>query len=281
MKNPTVTPLFSKRKLLIPIVVLMLFSLVVPLAHATDEAITNGSFETGLTAWNYYTDGFGTYDDFHISTDDKYLGNYGVHVPYSADGIGCLIIQNFTVPIEVESLLNFTTWVKGGEGDGTYWAGMVFNESGWITNMLVLGAAGSPSWTQLYLDDFSAYTGEKVSAITVTAYGGDDAGEDTYFDVVSLEVTEGAGSDWIDYEDPTGYTVTLNRLIEFCVPILVVLLPAALLCFITRRVDKWMILIGVTIGAGLGYYFGLVPMWIVFLVTIGLIGMAYQSVRGR
>lgn len=276
------TPFFSsKRRLAFFAVMLLLIlsSVLVSTAMATDEAITNGGFESGLTRWDIYEDGFGAYDDFHISIDDVYSGNYGVHVPDSAEGLGCLIIQNLTVPIDVENLINFTAWVKGGVGDGTFWAGLVFTTSGWDTNLIVLDAAGSAGWTQLYCDDFSSFTGEKITAITVTAYGGDEAGEDTYFDAVSLEVTEGAGSDWGEYTYTEGYGATFTKFMEFVIPVGIIILPAALLCLITRRVDKWLIIIGVVMGTALGAYFTLVPLWVVFLVTIGLIGMVYSEVR--
>lgn len=81
-----------------------------------------------------------------------------------------------------------------------------------------------------------------------------------------------------------GYTGTSDEFIaafmQFIVPLLVILLPAILLVVFTRSTDKWILLIGLTIGIGLGYAFGLVPLWLVFLIVIGLIGMAYQSVRG-
>lgn len=246
---------------------------------ATDEAITNGGFESSMLKWNIYTDEFGTYDDFHIAADGAYTGSLGVHTPVGG-ALGCIIVQNFTTPILVESLLNFTIWVKGGVGDGTMWAGLVFNTTGWIDNLLVLGAAGSADWTQLSLDSFAGYAGEKVSAITVTAYGGDSEGEDVYFDVVSLEVVEGAGGDFVDWTGTGAYDVMIQNFASFAVPIVVMMLPVVLLMVVTRSMSKWILLIGLTIGAGLGYYFAMVPLWLVFLVVIGLIGMAYQSVRG-
>lgn len=82
--------------------------------------------------------------------------------------------------------------------------------------------------------------------------------------------------------DTTTYDSIISGFVTFMVPLIVILLPAFLLCFITRKVDKWLLLIGLAIGAGLGYYLmpTYVPLWLVFLITIGLIGMAYQSVRG-
>lgn len=81
--------------------------------------------------------------------------------------------------------------------------------------------------------------------------------------------------------DYSNYDSMIEAFTGFMVPLILILLPPALLCFITRRVDKWLIIIGLTIGAALLYIFlGTQYLWLVFLVTIGLIGMAYQSVRG-
>lgn len=106
--------------------------------------------------------------------------------------------------------------------------------------------------------------------------------------IATIYTTDTEGGVGEEPETPggdSGYTwTTYDELIEdfvaFVVPVVIIFLPAILLCFITRRWDKWLILIGLAIGVGLGFYFGMVPLWLVFLVTIGLIGMAYQSVRG-
>lgn len=267
------------KKPLIIILTLVLISVFAVQALATDEAVTNGGFESGTTRWNTVTDGFGTYDDWSLNSDGAYTGSLGVDIP-EGGALGCLIVQNLTHPILVSDLINFTVWVKGGVGDGTFWAGLVFNSTGWIDNLVVLGAGGSATWTQLYRTDFSAYAGEQITAITVTGYGGESADETVQFDVVSLEVAEGAGGEWIDFTQPGVYDELIADLVGFVVPIVIVLLPAILLITITRSTDKWILLIGITIGAGLGYFFNLVPVWVVFLVVIGLIGMAYQSVRG-
>lgn len=79
----------------------------------------------------------------------------------------------------------------------------------------------------------------------------------------------------------SGMDAIIDNFIDFVVPMLVVLLPALLLVFITRRADKWLILIGLAIGVGLGYYFDMVPAWLLFLVAIGMIGLAYSEVRGN
>lgn len=65
--------------------------------------------------------------------------------------------------------------------------------------------------------------------------------------------------------------------VNFLIPVAIMLLPALLLWWLGGR-GKWPILIGLAIGTGLGYFFGYVPIWLVFLVAIGLIGMAYSDV---
>lgn len=95
---------------------------------------------------------------------------------------------------------------------------------------------------------------------------------------VNVQSTEGTPT-----PSPFGdaeWDATIANFTSFVVPLFVVILPMLLLMLITKSHDKWVILIGITIGVGLGYYFSMVPLWLVFLVTIGLIGMAYQSVRG-
>lgn len=92
---------------------------------------------------------------------------------------------------------------------------------------------------------------------------------------------EGGGEPYTPPEtaDTSSWDTIITSFTGFMVPLVVTLTPAFLLVFLTGRVDKWLLLIGLAIGAGLGFYFGMVPLWLVFLITIGLIGMAYQSVR--
>lgn len=70
----------------------------------------------------------------------------------------------------------------------------------------------------------------------------------------------------------------MNSLIDYAIPVVVTLLPVLFIWLLGGR-GKWPMLIGVTIGVGVGYVFGLVPVWLVFLVSIAIVGMAYQSVR--
>lgn len=71
-----------------------------------------------------------------------------------------------------------------------------------------------------------------------------------------------------------------NSFVNFLVPVLVMTLPAMLLWWLGGR-GKWPLLIGLAIGTGLGYVFiAGFPLWLVFLVAIGIIGMAYSDVSG-
>lgn len=85
--------------------------------------------------------------------------------------------------------------------------------------------------------------------------------------------TEGSG--WTTSET----SELIGNAMEFLVPVVVIMLPAVLFVILFKRTDKWLILIGLAIGVGLGYYFFNIPIWLVFLVAIGLIGLAYSEVR--
>lgn len=76
----------------------------------------------------------------------------------------------------------------------------------------------------------------------------------------------------------TDLETIIRQLTNFIVPLLVMLLPAFLLWWFGGR-GKWPLLIGLAIGTGLAYMFipGF-PVWLVFLVSIGIIGMAYSDV---
>lgn len=70
----------------------------------------------------------------------------------------------------------------------------------------------------------------------------------------------------------------MEALIGYGVPVVVMLLPMIFIWLVGGR-GKWPMLLGISIGTGIGYLFGLVPVWLVFMVSIGVVGFAYQSVR--
>lgn len=77
--------------------------------------------------------------------------------------------------------------------------------------------------------------------------------------------------------DTSDSDAVFNALIGYMIPIVVMLLPAVFMWLIGGR-GKWPLLIGIAIGSGIGYLFGLVPVWLVFLVSVALIGLAYTDV---
>lgn len=153
------------------------------------------------------------------------------------------------------------------------------------------------SATTLYNPDYRLGFGIDASSPTLLGNNGDDylsatpvaqSGYDAIIRVYGTNYTAPAEE---EEETPTlptegGYDYTdqdsvINAVAGFLLPLILILLPPALLCLITRRVDKWLIIIGLTIGSALLYLFlGTQYLWLVFLIVIGLVGMAYQSVRG-
>lgn len=78
--------------------------------------------------------------------------------------------------------------------------------------------------------------------------------------------------------DTSDTDAVMEALIGYGVPVVVMLLPTIFIWLIGGR-GKWPMLIGISIGTGIGYLFGLVPIWLVFLISIGVVGFAYQSTR--
>lgn len=79
---------------------------------------------------------------------------------------------------------------------------------------------------------------------------------------------------------PTALEDLYTEIANFLVPVIVMLVPAMLMWWLGGR-GKWSLLIGLAIGTALGYVFiAGFPLWLVFLVAIGIIGMAYSDVSG-
>lgn len=162
------------------------------------------------------------------------------------------------------------------EFTGTYeliqyevYALVVHVESGTISgaNYLRVGVDGTSSTHE------GRYVWYNTGAWAVAAAGSTDMVFEIYSQSISGLDTSTSG--W-----STGDTGELiEDFANFIVPIAVMLLPAILFIIFFKRTDKWLILIGLAIGTGLGYYFGMIPVWLVFLVAIGLIGLAYSEVR--
>lgn len=78
----------------------------------------------------------------------------------------------------------------------------------------------------------------------------------------------------------TGTNELIDTFVDYLIPLILFLLPALILGWLTHW-EKWPILIGLAIGAGLTYLFmGTEYLWLVILVVIGIGASAYQSSRG-
>lgn len=162
---------------------------------------------------------------------------------------GCTL---YTFTFDATSLLNASSYYY-----------LVYNYSGAITGTLRMCSATAGTHIVYYSGSWQSASNTPIFYAYTES---EESGEGEY--------TPG------EWYVPSSYDELIENFVAFVVPVAIIFLPAFLLCFITRRWDKWLILIGITIGVGLGFYFGMVPLWLVFLITIGLIGMAYQSVRG-
>lgn len=116
---------------------------------------------------------------------------------------------------------------------------------------------------------------ESVSAGAAFSYSTTDEPIHYFYTETEYGTGGSGGGDWSD----TDISALIDNAMEFLVPLIVILLPAILFIIFFKRTDKWLILIGLAIGVGLGYYFFNIPIWLVFLIAIGLIGMAYSEVR--
>lgn len=114
-----------------------------------------------------------------------------------------------------------------------------------------------------------------------SAWQQDAASTDYYFTVMGSD-TPGATSAPLPTGglnvDTSDADAVMEALIGYGVPVVVMLLPTIFIWLIGGR-GKWPMLIGISIGTGIGYLFGLVPVWLVFLISIGVVGFAYQSAR--
>lgn len=79
--------------------------------------------------------------------------------------------------------------------------------------------------------------------------------------------------------DSNATNALIETFVDILVPLILFLLPALILGWLTHW-QKWPILIGLAIGAGLVYMFlGTQYLWLVVTVIIGIAGMAYSEFR--
>lgn len=92
-------------------------------------------------------------------------------------------------------------------------------------------------------------------------------------------IIEPTGSSGLPTPTPTGYIpVSYGYIVWYIVALIVVLLPAGILG-VLFRFGAWGFIIGLAIGAGLGYMLmpTIVPLWLVFVVVIGIVGMLLKN----
>lgn len=94
-------------------------------------------------------------------------------------------------------------------------------------------------------------------------------------DIHTDEEEESEDENWWDDEN-------LATLAEYIVVLSLILIPAGILGGVLR-LGFWGVVIGLLIGAGLGYliYPTLVPMWLVFAIIIGIVGIIIVGRRNR
>lgn len=143
----------------------------------------------------------------------------------------------------------------------------------------VVEDANSPYWWML--GSGSTHAGRSVHCNNVQGWIVSNAGATQWFGVAgndSPQTTPGPLPTGGLNVDTTDADVVMSALIDYGVPVVVMILPVAFLFLVGMR-GKWPFLMGIAIGTGMGYLFGLVPVWLVFIVSIVEVGMAYQSVR--
>lgn len=115
-----------------------------------------------------------------------------------------------------------------------------------------------------------AYTNVYVGAINLAVFGVSTSSQPTPTPSTSATVNP-------QVQAVNDFTADFT---SYLIPILALLIPSVLMGFVFRM-GKWGYLIGITIGAALGFLFmpASVPIWIVVGVLIGVIGLVYQSTR--
>lgn len=92
-------------------------------------------------------------------------------------------------------------------------------------------------------------------------------------------IIEPTGSTGLPTPTPSGYIpVSYGYIVWYIVALIVVLLPAGVLG-VLFRFGAWGFIIGLAIGAGLGFMLmpTIVPLWLVFVVVIGIVGMLLKN----
>lgn len=201
------------------------------------------------------------------------------HASLACNGAGVnlvkMVVLNSSqqiIAVSDEVTLNsFTqTWVEFSfsyeeiTGGSVYYTGVISNQS-----MAVYAG-----------NDLTGYYDTTNSFTTPEDPSGGSSGLYPCFYITITDVGEGTPEPTLPPGVDSDTELLYDNLVDFFVPIFVMILPALLLWWLGGR-GKWPLLIGLAIGTGLGYVFiAGFPLWLVFLVAIGIIGMAYSDISG-
>lgn len=254
-------PLFSI------LVMLLLFSSLTSTVYAEINIVENGGFEYEFNGWT----GDGTQE---ISTTRR-TGTYSAMDSNGDAILGNTIFQQY-FGVDTDDLTYFGFWYRSDgtnnlliEIDYEYNLSENIDYSG---GSALADTSGAWAWINITaVVDFDANDYLSRIYFTPNCGGGSDI---LYIDDVTIYSGSTSGG-----TPSAGFDSTMEALMSFIIPLMVILIPAFLL-FIIGGPNLWMVLLGTTIGAGLGYYFGLVPAWVIFLMIIVDVGMAFRTMKG-
>lgn len=112
------------------------------------------------------------------------------------------------------------------------------------------------------------------------AWGAGNSDIDMIFELTGFEDEGGP-----EEETPTSTGIELDGAIEdfvaVAVPVGIIMLPLGLWIWLGKREpSKWIVLILLTIGIGLGVLYAGLPTWLIVLLAVGLVGLAYSDIKG-
>lgn len=264
-----------KKPLIITLTIIIL-SLMVGQAFATGENIViNGGCENGLFNW-LPTPGYTQNEQSGIT----YHTGTRAFLDSNLDGfIGNSMYQEYPAGYNTSKIAYISLWAIVTDDTGNMLVQVsVFSDSTGESVVYNNSTFRATTWT--FINITSGWPANETLTSLSWTISCQSNGKVLIDDIAMYVDTSSGGSTPAAYTDPGVWGGTIDKFTGFILPLVILLIPSALLAAMTHHLDKWTLLIGLVIGAGLGVYFALVPVWVLFLIVIGLVGMAYQSVRG-
>lgn len=260
--------------------------------HPSDESnrrslvgttfLGDGSYLASVTFWAAYRDGVNSNFAFTLKARlYNCTGAYG-----SAEAIDTLLEETTETITSLDETADPTNTSSYGEETLHFTGTTTLTANAVYAVVIVLVAGNNVTYTVndvhllsdstdltfpgrmvQYVNSDWSFTAANDVCLLVT--GTDTLGE-------TAEATPAPLPTWAGF-DTSDPDANYAAAVAFLIPVIVMLTPAFLLWFLGGR-GKWSLLIGLAIGTGLGYMFGFVPPWLVFLVAVGVIGMAYSDV---